>query len=978
MGQVVWTYEVDNPFAEFKQLCSSRVPTHLSTRHMLHTESVVAMAVDEGVCPPVSSRGNHPSSAADAAPSAVSFTYDDENQELFETLRSELTLVTKEEARVEATLADNLDSLLSVEATKAVPAPDGKQLALQMEGIEKAFATARLTGLTDKVTALAEHVYSCQELADKMSCSVRKLDERQMRVQHVLALVEDIINLKTCAEGVERALEEGDLPDATSYVRQFHSIEGSAAKASDHYDFMVSSEARLKETVMRKVQLAVSRSNLEDVFKFCPLLGPLGLAEEGAKIYESFAERLLKESLDPLVSEAGKLQAVQLLPKIYNVAAGFLQHHLPLVAHGFKQVNADVSLIRLVQRECEDAAIPVIKGLIKARGLTGKCRMVANASPGGIRGGGEDEEDGGARREEARGESLMSGDLDALMDELALVIQHTESYDRFVRYLAAEAKKTRSSSSSSSIQESGTEENKEMVVLPAATDLNGAIAEVSGPFAVLEHHLMRSSIHKALEIDELPPLAPLTCHQGGLQGSGIAAASAAGSGREEEVYGPGAVGTGSGGAPQTSSCVDDTFYVVRRCARRALVTGHAGTASAIVNYINSTLLDELMPVLSAKVRSLREMPLPVGLNPATGAAAAPSNSSGGGGRKAGAAIVAAKQHWSRVKGGFEAGLETAQQLTAVAAGSLMGGAGIGLVGGGAGTITYYPATEAKLALDRLVMLNNLAACAVYTIKLQQELMAEVPSIFQDDPSTDQLMVCLGEMSETSRQFEQACEEGLQHVGALIKPKIRGFLQDALGVQSHEGGGGEGGGEGMGESKVSYELNEEDFAGNEAVDPWVHRFVEFLGGVLGPIRQRLSDQGFESLKMALVDYLVKRLEYLLMRKSFTQLGGLQFDKDLRCLLAFFPSGGEDGGRKGGRGGMRERFARLMQMNQLLNLDVPTDIVDVFGGPLSKLTSEEALNVMKLRVDWEETEIGKAQQHLLTASSGAGGTGDGGFL
>lgn len=42
---------------------------------------------------------------------------------------------------------------------------------------------------------------------------MRKLDERQMRVHRVLAMVEDVLNLKTCALGVERALQEGDLPD---------------------------------------------------------------------------------------------------------------------------------------------------------------------------------------------------------------------------------------------------------------------------------------------------------------------------------------------------------------------------------------------------------------------------------------------------------------------------------------------------------------------------------------------------------------------------------------------------------------------------------------------------------------------------------------------------------------------------------------------------------------------------------------------
>ncbi len=46
----------------------------------------------------------------------------------------------------------------------------------------------------------------------------------------------------------------------------------------------------------------------------------------------------------------------------------------------------------------------------------------------------------------------------------------------------------------------------------------------------------------------------------------------------------------------------------------------------------------------------------------------------------------------------------------------------------------------RQALDRLVALNNLAACARYTEKLRRELVAEVPSIFQDDPPTQQLMV----------------------------------------------------------------------------------------------------------------------------------------------------------------------------------------------------------------------------------------------
>ena len=56
---------------------------------------------------------------------------------------------------------------------------------------------------------------------------------------------------------------------------------------------------------------------------------------------------------------------------------------------------------------------------------------------------------------------------------------------------------------------------------------------------------------------------------------------------------------------------------------------------------------------------------------------------------------------------------------------------------------YKPNPIVRQAMDRLVALNNLAACARYTEKLRRELVGEVPGIFQDDPPTQQLMVGVG-------------------------------------------------------------------------------------------------------------------------------------------------------------------------------------------------------------------------------------------
>jgi hypothetical protein len=53
------------------------------------------------------------------------------------------------------------------------------------------------------------------------------------------------------------------------------------------------------------------------------------------------------------------------------------------------------------------------------------------------------------------------------------------------------------------------------------------------------------------------------------------------------------------------------------------------------------------------------------------------------------------------------------------------------------------------------------------------------------------------------------------------------------------GSGGGGGGCAEKSKVSFELEEADFAQNQAVDPYAHKLVELLASALMPISLRVS-------------------------------------------------------------------------------------------------------------------------------------------
>lgn len=83
----------------------------------------------------------------------------------------------------------------------------------------------------------------------------------------------------------------------------------------------------------------------------------------------------------------------------------------------------------------------------------------------------------------------------------------------------------------------------------------------------------------------------------------------------------------------------------------------------------------------------------------------------------------------------------------------------------------------------------------------------------------------------------------------------------------------------------------------------------------------------------------------------QLGGLQFDKELRSLIAYLTTVTT--------WTIRDKFARLSQMATILNLERVTEILDYWGpnsGPLTwRLTPAEVRQVLALRVDFRSEDI-----------------------
>jgi hypothetical protein len=162
-------------------------------------------------------------------------------------LRKELASINDEALKLDAEIMSLLDGETSEHDSAIAAAQDffsatgledssgsgssaTSNALVSKDALQNLVEPAQFEAIATEAFVLAEQIEDSRLLAERVSRTVRQLDEAQMNVQQALALVEDVVNLKGCAQGVVAALKEDDLVGATGYVRQFHDIASVAAK----------------------------------------------------------------------------------------------------------------------------------------------------------------------------------------------------------------------------------------------------------------------------------------------------------------------------------------------------------------------------------------------------------------------------------------------------------------------------------------------------------------------------------------------------------------------------------------------------------------------------------------------------------------------------------------------------------------------------------------------------------------------------
>ncbi|XP_008459829.2 conserved oligomeric Golgi complex subunit 4 [Cucumis melo] len=651
---------------------------------------------------------------------------------------------------------------------------------------------------------MLSNVTSTCDLADQVSAKVRDLDLAQSRVNSTLLRIDAIVERGNCIEGVKKALDSEDYESAAKYVQTFLQIDDKYKDSgSDQREQLLESKKLLEGIVRKRLSAAVDQRDHAMILRFIRLYSPLGLEEEGLQVYVGYLKKVIG-----MRSRLEFENLVELMEQQYqNHNVGSNQNQINFVG-GLTNLFKDIVLAieendEILRSLCgEDGIVYAICELQEECDSRGSLLLKKYM---------EDRKLAQLSSEiNAQNKNLLAvggpegpdpREVELYLEELLMLMQLGEDYTEFM------VSKIKGLSSI----------DPELV--PRATkafrsgSFSKAIQDITGFYVILEGFFMVENVRKAIKIDEPVPDS------------------------------------------LTTSMVDDVFYVLQSCLRRAISTSNISSLIAVLSGASSLLSNEYQEALQQKMRE-----------PNLGAKL------------------------------------------------FLGGVGVQKTG-----------TEIATAL------NNMDVSSEYVLKLKHEIEEQCAEVFPAPAEREKVKSCLSELGDMSNTFKQALNAGLEQLVGTIAPRIRPVLDTV--------------------ATISYELSEAEYADNEVNDPWVQRLLHAVETNVAWLQPLMTANNYDSFVHLVIDFIVKRLEVIMVQKRFSQLGGLQLDRDARALVSHFSSMTQRT--------VRDKFARLTQMATILNLEKVSEILDFWGensGPMTwRLTPAEVRRVLGLRVDFKPEAI-----------------------
>nr|CAG4650012.1 EOG090X02VY [Sida crystallina] len=243
--------------------------------------------------------------------------------------------------------------------------------------------------------------------------------------------------------------------------------------------------------------------------------------------------------------------------------------------------------------------------------------------------------------------------------------------------------------------------------------------------------------------------------------------------------------------------------------------------------------------------------------------------------------------------------------------------------------------KAKAKANFLTTLNNIEASIELVESLDEKLSNDIKVILGSPLSerdSGKLHSCLSELKSTTTEFRNLLNFGHEQLeSSAIKPRIKPWVDHFL--------------------SVNHDIGEDEFGCYEAQDPFVQELIVHLDGFMSGFKHSLTPKNYETLVVTLASRVALQLEKAILKTSFSRLGAMQLDKEVRMLVAYLSAATT--------WTIRDRFTRLTQIVTLLNLEKLSELSEYWGPNAGSITwrlkSSEVQQVLSLRTDFRGEEL-----------------------
>ncbi|CAE7728026.1 COG4 [Symbiodinium sp. CCMP2456] len=420
----------------------------------------------------------------------------------------------------------------------------------QSESRSLAFLGEQHKQVPAAIRKLQETLQQTSGVADELSFRVRKLDVVCSRVSDALKLVDDLLELRECADQVMKAISSEDFEQAARFVSRFRASQDSLPPGTDDATVRTLTEAerQLSAIVRRRFEAAMAAKDAAGVSRFAKLFHPLGLASEGVRKYVEFIQRSLAEKASADIkrqlgsaggkrADQGPAPYAEALTSVFVAIADIVQEHQQAVEQEFGPENFIV-VVRGLLDEADIQGIKVIDKFAKDNAKVFS-QQFANS--------------------EMR-------DVGAVLEETAMITQRVQQFNSYIHGVAH--------SVVDMIDDKASFANN----LPVGhcpddglpdTKLLHRVQELVSSYVLVEQYFLLQSVEKAVaETDCLDPDDP-------------------------DVL--------------TTTLIDEAFYIMQESMMRSVTTCDINAVCAVVNNVNAAIVGELRQALATNLADSRRV-----------------------------------------------------------------------------------------------------------------------------------------------------------------------------------------------------------------------------------------------------------------------------------------------------------------------------------------------------------------------------------